>query len=66
MSWTPERGCIGKRAYFDKREAKKWAASVNVNNRLRGDPEAHVYRCPCGYYHIGRPIGTNSRTEEAA
>lgn len=60
MTWSPESGCDGKRAYAVKRDAKAMCRSVNTKNRLRGVPEAHVYTCPgCGYYHVGRPIGIN-------
>ncbi len=59
--WTPERGCIGKRAYFDKAEAKQFARAVSERNVRKGDNPAHVYKCPgCALYHVGHPIGSRS------
>lgn len=66
MTWTPESGCIGKQTYLDKKQAKAMCHAVNTKNARHGDPLAHIYRCPCGYYHIGRPIGTRSQEDHAA
>jgi predicted RNA-binding Zn-ribbon protein involved in translation (DUF1610 family) len=67
MTWSPASGCIGKQTFLDKRQAKAMCRSVNTRNRLRGNPEAHIYRCPgCGYYHLGRPSGTRHMEDNAA
>jgi hypothetical protein len=55
-----DRGCLSKKPWFDKAEAKRIAQSMT---RRYGE-EFHLYRCPnCAHYHVGHAMPEPVRLE---
>lgn len=60
MTWDAQRGCLGKRTYLSKHEAKVANESLRTKERQHGRQATHIYRCPkawggCGHFHLGHP-----------
>lgn len=58
-----DRGCLSKKAWFAKADAKRIAQDMS---RRHGEA-FHLYRCPhCGHYHVGHLLPANLRLAGAA